>query len=201
MKKIQKLQGIDTQMFFPDLGSIEQWVVAGYGDAGIKSLPDKLSSCGGTVVLLVNETTSKACVLGWKSKKLQRKIPSSLAGEALALKDSIGSCVYYKALLQKIYGDQIKRVPIVLFTDSKNLTRAINSTRLVADEQLIVDIAAIKDDIANGTVSSVRRVRGKECLADCLTKNGASAELLLKVLQTGEYKMPAGLEDDNDCDG
>ena len=45
-------------------------------------------------------------------------------------------------------------------------------------------------------MSSVRRVSGKECLADCLTKNGASAELLLKVLQTGEYKMPAGLEDD-----
>ena len=54
----------------------------------------------------------------------------------------------------------------------------------------------VPNDIANGTVSSVRRVSGKECLADCLTKNGASAELLLKVLQTGEYKMPAGLEDD-----
>ena len=54
-------------------------------------------------------------------------------------------------------------MPIVSFTDSKNLTRAIKSTRFVADEQLIVDITAIKDDIlANGTVSSIRRMSGKK---------------------------------------
>ena len=47
-------------MFFPDLGDIEEWSVVGYGDTGIKSLPDKMSSCGGQVVMIVNEQKKKA---------------------------------------------------------------------------------------------------------------------------------------------
>ena len=41
-KKIQKLQGIPTKMFFPDLGPTDEWIFVGYGDAGIKSMPDKV---------------------------------------------------------------------------------------------------------------------------------------------------------------
>ena len=91
LKKLQKLQGIKTTMFFPNLGEEEEWTLVGYGDAGIKSLPDKLSSCGGQVVLLGNAKKNKACVLHWKSKKLVRKVVSSLAGEALALVAVMGA--------------------------------------------------------------------------------------------------------------
>ena len=63
LKKIQKLQGLPTIMYFPDLGPIEEWIFVGYGDAGIKSMPDKISSVGGQVILLVNSCKSRACVL------------------------------------------------------------------------------------------------------------------------------------------
>ena len=33
LKKIQKLKGIKTEMFFPNLGDIEEWNLVGYGDA------------------------------------------------------------------------------------------------------------------------------------------------------------------------
>ena len=192
-KKIQKLKGESTRMFFPDLGDIDQWCIVGYSDAGVRSMPDKLSSVGGQVILLVNESKQLACVLNWRSKKLIRKVVSSLAGEALAMVAMIGEIVYTKAILSQIIGDTIKTIPVILFTDCKNLQDAIYSTCLVEDSWLIPDIAIIQESLEQETVTCVRRVSGKEMLADCLTKAGASAENLMQVLQTGQFSVPSGV--------
>ena len=191
---MQKLQGVATRMVFPDMGSVSDWTFVGYGDAGIKSMPDKLSSCGGQVVLVANEKMGAGCVLNWRSKKLTRIVVSSLAGEALALVATIGEMVYTKAIFRQIYGDIIDSVPVVLYTDSRNLHEAIHSTTLVDDAWLIPDIAMIKEAVAQKAISCVRRVESKNMLANCLTKSGASSEQLMKVLQTGHYVMPSCLE-------
>ena len=97
-------------MVFPDLGPVQDWTLVGYGDAGVKSMPDKISSVGGKVILLVNSKKEAACVLSWRSKKLNRKVVSSLAGEALACTATIGEIVYVKAILHQIYGDIINNI-------------------------------------------------------------------------------------------
>ena len=193
LKQMQKLQGGSTRMCFPDLGPLEEWVIVGYGDAGIKSMPDKQSSVGGQVILLVNTCRNLACVLSWRSKKLVRKVVSSLAGEALAVVAAIGEIVYNKALLKQIFGENIDSIPVVVFTDSKNLYESVHSSGLVDDAWLIIDISIIKDAISEGTISCLKRVSGEDMLANCLTKFGASAGTLLEVLQTGQYIMPPGL--------
>ena len=68
LKKIQKLQAYPTRMVFPDLGAVSDWTLVGFGDAGLKSMPDKMSSVGGKVILLVNSEKGTACVLNWRSK-------------------------------------------------------------------------------------------------------------------------------------
>ena len=193
LKKIQKLQGVPTTMYFPNLGPLEEWLIVGYGDAGIKSMPDKLSSVGGQVILLVNTYTNLACVLSWRSKKLVRKVVSSLAGEALAIVATIGEIVYNKAILKQIYGDRIDDVPVIIFTDSKNLYESVHSSKLVDDAWLITDICIIKDALHDGTIKCLKRVSGEDMLANCLTKFGATAETLMEVLQTGRYILPPGL--------
>ena len=192
-KKIQKLQGIPTKMFFPDLGPTDEWIFVGYGDAGIKSMPDKVSSVGGQVVLLANPGRSVACVLSWKSKKLVRKVVSSLAGEALAVVAAIGEIVYTKSIIHQIYGDIIEKTPVIIVTDSKNLDEAVHSSSLVEDAWLITDVAIIKDALQDGTISCLKRVQSEAMLANCLTKAGASAEQLLEVVQTGRYSVPTGV--------
>lgn len=194
LKKMQKLQGIATRMVFPDLGAVSDWTFVGYGDAGIKSMPDKLGSCGGQVVLIANNRLGAGCVLNWRSKKLTRVVVSSLAGEALALVAAIGEMVYTKAIFKQIYGEIIDSVPVVVYTDSRNLYEAINSTTLVDDAWLIPDIAVIKEALCQKTITCVRRVKSEDMLANCLTKAGVSAEQLMKVLQTGRYVMPSCLE-------
>ena len=196
LKKMQKLQGIKTTMFFPYLGPEEEWTLMGYGDAGVKSLPDKLSSCGGQVIMLVNKRKKKVCIINWKSKKIVRRVVSFLAAEALTLVAVMGTCEYFKALLKDIFGEKMATMPIVLYTDMRNLSRAVHSTNQVEDDWLMVDVVAVKDTLDNHTVESIRRVLAKMMLADCLTKSGASPEMLMKVLQTGEYEMPDGIPDD-----
>ena len=195
MKKIQKLQGQRTQMVFPDMGPIEDWCFIGYGDAGIRSMPDKVSSVGGVVLLLANEKKNVACVLMWRSKKLVRKVVSSLAGEALACQVTIGELVYIKAVFEQIYGQVVNNVPSIVFTDSKNLSLAVFGSSLVDDAWLIPDIAIIKEALEQGTITCLRRVSSEEMLANCLTKAGCSSDGLMEVLQTGHYVIPAGLDD------
>ena len=64
------------------------------------------------------------------------------------------------------------------------------STKLVDDPWLIPDIAIIKEALQDGTITAVKRVPGKEMLVNCLTKQGASAEKLLAVMEKGEYELP-----------
>jgi hypothetical protein len=166
MKKVQKLKSIKSRIVFPKLGKMKDWVIIGHGDAGIKSMPDKLTSVGGQVIQVVNKETNKACVLGWRSRKLKRKVISSLAGEALAMAGTIGEIVYTKSILSQIFGKRVEEIPVIIVTDSKNLEEAVYSTSLVDDPWLIPDIAMIKEAMEDGTVTSVRRVSSEEMLAN-----------------------------------
>ena len=68
-KKILKIKAVSTLMVFNDLGDVCDWLLVS-GDAGIKSLPDKVTSVGGQVILLSNRTKNKTCVLLWRLKKI-----------------------------------------------------------------------------------------------------------------------------------
>lgn len=155
-------------MMIPNLGNVENWVLVGHGDAGIKSLPDKMTSCGGQVILLCNDETDKCCVLLWRSKKIIRKVTSSLAGETLAMIATIGEVVYIKAVLREMYGVRVEDVPTIIVTDANNLYEAIHLTSLVDDAWLRTDIAAIQDALETGVITLVSKVGKENMLADCL---------------------------------
>ena len=192
-RKIVLLKAEDgSQMKYPNMSNVNDWVLVGFGDAGIKSMPDKMTSIGGMVVLLCNKVTGAAAVLSWRSKKLRRKVISSLAGECFAMIGVIGELVYTKAILAQIYGQRIKAIKTVVVTDCKNLDEAVHSSSLVEDRWLITDIAAIKEALENKEITEVRRVPSERMLANCLTKAGASGEELLTVLRTGRFEIPEG---------
>ena len=57
VKTIKQIKCDTTAMKFVHLGPVSEWVLEGYGDAGHKSLPDKISSSCGYIVLLTNKMT------------------------------------------------------------------------------------------------------------------------------------------------
>ena len=137
VKRLLKVKADPSEMTFPDVGPVHEWVLVGHGDAGVRSMPDKTTSVGGHIIQLCNRETDRCCVLSWRSKKIKRKVVSSLAAEALAMVASIGELVYMTAVLTQIYGNQVNDIPRVVVTDAKNLEEAVKSTSLVEDPWLI----------------------------------------------------------------
>ena len=183
-KTVKKMISNSTNMKFRKLGDPRSWVMDVYADAGYKCLPDEVSSCGGQVVLMRNVRT--ACVLSWRGRKLKRIVTSPSAAETLAQNDGISEMIFVKSLLGEIFGTGVvSKVPVHLYTDSKNVQKSVNSTAMVEDPRLRTEIAALKESIEKGEVNMLKRVDSKTMLANCLTKRGASAEGLLKVIRTG----------------
>ena len=55
VKMIKKLKAEPSEMKVIDIGPVEDWKIVGHGDAGYRSLPDKVSSCGGQESLKLGE--------------------------------------------------------------------------------------------------------------------------------------------------
>ena len=55
IKMMRKIKSESTVMKFPNLGPVDEWTLTGYGDAGYKSFPDKISSCEGQLVMVSNK--------------------------------------------------------------------------------------------------------------------------------------------------
>ena len=47
----------------------------------------------------------------------------------------------------------------------------------------------VKESVETKEVTNLRRVSGKEMLADCLTKKGASSNRLMDVLEKGQMRL------------
>ena len=60
---------------------------------------------------------------------------------------------------------------------------------MLNDPWLIPDVAIIKEAIKQGTVEAVERVPSEDMLANCLNKQGVSAEGLMTVMMRGEYSI------------
>lgn len=188
LKILKKARVETTEMKFPNLGEIKNWILVGHGDAGYRSLPDRVSSCGGYVTMIVNKKIGKLSVVSWKSKKVKRVVSSSTAAEVLALNDTLDELVYVKEVLIETLGDEASTIPIELYTDSRNLYRAVMSTSLNENPRLRTDVAKIQESLKTGETSRIILVTSHQMLADCLTKKGASSEQLKRILRKGKYE-------------
>ena len=124
LKIARKMVASTTEIKFPALGPLNNWVMEVYADAGFRSLPDGVSSCGGQVVTIRDSNSNNTCVMSWRGRKLKRIVTSSTAAETLALNDVISEVVFIKAVLSEIVGE-MNEMPVHVYTDSKNVKKAV----------------------------------------------------------------------------
>ena len=188
IKITKKAKCDSTVMRFTALGSVTEWSLVAYGDAGYKNLPDKTSSCAGHVTLLTNNKEELSCVLNWKSKKLRRVVSSSTAAEALSANEALDDMVYIKHVLIELLGSTAEKIPLKLVTDSRNLHNSVMNSTLVENPRMRTDLAKVKNSLKDKELSEFTQVPGKEMLADVLTKKGAPGFELMKILRTCSLK-------------
>ena len=116
----------------------------------------------------------------WASKKLDRVTKSPLASETLALNEAADAGVLTAAMIQEVF--QLPRLPYVLCkTDNASLVETLNSTNLVSDRRLRIDVARLKE-MKNKKEIDIEWIRGCDQVSDCLTKAGASSGILRDFL-------------------
>ena len=102
IKKLKRIKDTSTKMCFPNMGKLEDWIFLNYSDGSLKSMPNKITSTDGHVLILANIKTNKATVLDWKSKQLKRIVHSSLEAENLSLLESFGDLAHVQKYLPSL---------------------------------------------------------------------------------------------------
>ena len=184
-KVVKRLQSMNVELRFPSLGDVQNWYFLVMSDAAFANLSDDVSSGGGHVILLVGEH-EQSSVISWKANKIRRVIRSTMAAEALALEEALEHTIFVRALLMEMMFLN-SRMPIESWIDSENAFKGLNSTHSVSDQKLKIDIACIKENIANENVV-LRKCPGQEMIANSLTKRGANSEHLIQILTNGTIK-------------
>lgn len=186
-KVLRRLKEETCGVYFPDIGSMQDARLCVFTDAAYGNLSDGVSSTAGYVVFAIGK--GHACPLSWKSNKIKRVVRSTLAAEVLGCLEGLEDCLYLKAVIRELF-PHIK-TPIIAYVDSMSLKENIHSTTLVDNKQLRIDISAIKQMLSRNDVDAIRWCSGLRQLADCLTKRGASGELLRSIFLTGKLVIEA----------
>lgn len=177
-KALSKLKSKKGSITFPKLGKPSDLHILCYTDASYASLEDG-SSQGGFVVF-IGGSTDKMAPMCWASKKLDRVTKSPLASETLALNEGADAGVLTAVMIQEVF--QLSKLPDVLCkTDNASLVETLNSNNLVSDRRLRIDVARLKEMKSRGEIQ-IEWIKGCDQVSDCLTKAGASSELLRDLL-------------------
>ena len=112
---------------------------------------------------------------------------SPLASETLALCDGADAGYLVASHLTELF--RLKSFPeICCFVDNVSLKDTLNTSTIVSDKRLRVDIARLREMVFRKEIK-VSWVEGKRQIADALTKRGASTEKLIHVLESCELPV------------
>ena len=70
-------------------------------------------------------------------------------------------------------------------TDANNLVTTATTTHLPEQRETIHMINQLRTEACSGAIDDLAHVVSADCLADCLTKQSAKADFLLKAVNTG----------------
>ena len=178
-KAIKKLKDNKLKLVFPNIGQPKKWKVITYGDAAHANLPSGASQ-GGTLVFL--EGNGRVAPIIWQSKKLNRVTKSPFASETMAGAETADAGVLIAAMVTELF--RIPTPTVECWTDSKSLIDHLNTSHVIQDCRLRVDMARIREMVKLKEIH-LRWLPNKLQLADPLTKAGASSKRLLEVLTSG----------------
>ena len=139
------------------------------GDASLKT-GDK--AVGGVILFLTNSSMTRASLIYWKAKQIDRVCHSSKDAETLNLLTMVEDSVYAASQLeQMLYGDVLRRIPICLFTDSESTLESVTPSKQIVTKTLRMVIMDLKERLLSGEITSIAWLPTRNMWAHLLTKN------------------------------
>ncbi len=179
-KIVRKIGTKNIQLAFPQSLDMDDVQLVAFCDASHANLPDR-GSQGGFIVFLVDKN-GDYCTVTWQSRKIKRIVNSTLAAECLAAVDTAENCLLLKATIKEITGGDIK---VSLFSDNKSLVEAAHTSTQTENKRLQIDMGILREMLEKGELNELRWIDTKYQVANPLTKAGAPADYLLRIV-TGQ---------------
>ena len=185
-KTIRKSKQNEVKIRYSAKFDLSSCKILGYTDSSFGNLPDGGSQ--GALVLFLIDRQGLGSLLSWQSRRIRRVANSSLSAECIAAVECLEISVYTQTLLCDLIARDPKDVPISILTDNKSLVDNVHSTVPVSNRRLRIEIGAIREMIRKREIEELRWIPDKFNLANPLTKDGASASLLIQVIN-GELRF------------
>ena len=159
----------------------------GYPDAAYQNNSDKSSQRGQTIFLAEPRVRhakddGKGSLIDFESQKIKRAVLSTTVSELYAFMKCFGTCQFLRGLWMDMSG-QIAEVH--MRTDAKNLVTTATTTHLPEQKETIHMIQMLRTETCSGSIHDLAHVVSELCLADCLTKNSAKSDAVIKAVNTG----------------
>lgn len=144
----------DLGMKFVKLQGKLQIVV--FCDASFQNRENRASQ--GDYIAFITEWTNdygirRAIPIKWVSKAHTRVSTSTLGSELLSLRAGLSEAVYLKYIAIEIALLAENSVVLAL-ADNKDLVAAVNTYKMASEKNLLGDLVAIRNDVANGFVKA-----------------------------------------------
>ena len=163
-----------------DMRSLELTV---FSDASFGNLSGGASQLG--YMIFLSDKNGNAVPIVWASKKSKRVARSTLTAETLAAVEAVEAAVMCRKVLEDVLNKALP--PIKLMVDNKSLYDTSNTTNVLADKRLMVDMSALRQMVTEKEVT-IRWIPAEKQLADVLTKSGANKAKLTGVLASGSLR-------------
>ena len=132
-------------------------------------------------VILICDASNSSHFIDFSSKKSRRVVRSMMRGEIFALADGFDRSLMLRHDLETIYS---KRIPLHVFTDSKQVFGTITKASKTTERRLLIDIAASRQAYNRHEISNISPVASEDMIADDLTKTKSSPSWM-ELLKSG----------------
>ena len=146
---------------------------------------DDLSSQLGFIILLC-DSTNRAHIMDYSSRKSKRVVRSILGGEIYEFADGFDRAFMLRHDLETIYQTEI---PLEIRTDSLQMFHVVTKASSTTERRLMIDIAAARESYNREEISTVGLVLSKHNIADGLTKEVPN-KALQDLLSSGFDRNP-----------
>ena len=132
-KLTRRVNETPNKTIIPNLGKPENWILVGVVSASHR-ISGNVPAVGGHIIMLINKHTKAASTIHWTSNRIERKIHSSAAAEAIAMQEMFDSLLFTRRVLAELCGKRVSNLQCVVFSSNQELLSEIH--RHVEDDRV-----------------------------------------------------------------
>ena len=178
---LKKVREKESKVKFVRIGKKEELLIIGVSDA---SYHNDERSVAGELIMLGNKRTEKVSPLYWRSGVIRKVCCSPNAAETRAMLRLMDDAVHMAKQVSQLLNVEVSTR---LFTDSRPLLESLGSSGQIEEKALRQSVAYLKQGLEDKEVLAYSWIPGEEIVADIMTKQGSTREVLDEILGKNKF--------------